>query len=230
MNSRTNLEKYVIKNVEEQRSRSRERTMSNSTQVYIKDFPPDSVEIDKALEQLERQIPPWCFTNIDIIYIGMFDVFFERDVQAVYEDGAIYVLSEQFETEDFVESIGHEIAHAAEEIATEEVYGDSLLEKEFLGKRNRLRDILIAHGYQYTDGSFADVEYRDAFDHFLYKEVGYPIMTSLSSGLFMSPYAATSLREYFANGFEWFFLKNEYSTLKQISPILYNKLDKLSDI
>ena len=75
-----------------------------------------------------------------------------------------------------------------------------------------------------------DVEYRDAFDHFLYKEVGYPLLSSLTAGLFMSPYAATSLREYFANGFEWFFLKDQQTYLKQISPVLYNKLDKLANV
>jgi len=51
-------------------------------------------------------------------------------------------------------------------------------------------------------------------------------MTSIVLGLFYSPYAATSLREYFANGFENYFLKNKIY-LKKISLNLYNKIEEL---
>ena len=43
------------------------------------------------------------------------------------------------------------------------------------------------------------------FDEFLYKTVGYDLLRDLTVELFVSPYAATSLREYFANGFEHYF-------------------------
>ena len=39
-------------------------------------------------------------------------------------------------------------------------------------------------------------------DDFLYKDVGYALLNNLVMGLFPSAYAATSLREYFARGFE----------------------------
>jgi len=230
MGNRNNIQDYVSKSLKEQNQNSRERTLFNSIPVIIKDFPPDGVNIDAVLTELETRIPLWFFQEVDVIYIGTFDMFIERQVEAVYEDGAIYVFNEQPTQEDFIESIGHEIAHALETQVPEDIYGDLQIETEFMGKRRRLRDILVAHGYQYTEGSFLDPEYRDAFDHFLYKEVGYPVLTTLSSGLFMSPYAATSLREYFANGFEWFFLKNEKLFLKKISPMLYYKLDILSNM
>ena len=63
---------------------------------------------------------------------------------------------------------------------------------------------------------------------FLYKKVGYDIMRATTADLFHSPYAATSLREYFANGFEAFFLKEELSRLKFSSPKLFMKISKLS--
>ena len=46
-------------------------------------------------------------------------------------------------------------------------------------------------------------------------------------GLFISPYAATSLREYFATGFTDFFMEPDHRLLKSISPILYKKIEKL---
>jgi len=48
----------------------------------------------------------------------------------------------------------------------------------------------------------------------------------LTMGLFASPYGATSLKEYFANGFEKFYL-GETRLVKATSPVLYNILTKL---
>ena len=47
-----------------------------------------------------------------------------------------------------------------------------------------------------------------------------------SYGLFTSAYSATALREYFANGFEYFFL-DDRSYLAEICPTLYNKIKEL---
>ena len=207
MNSKDNISEYIKHRTKEQQAQSRERTLHNTIPVIIQDFPPPEVNIDNVLSQLEQQLPPWFFSEVDVVYIGGFDVFIEKQVEAVYEDGAIYVFNEQPTEEDFVESIGHEVAHALEEFATNDLYGDGAIEAEFLGKRRRLHDILAAEGYMFDKQAYESVEYSEVFDAFLYQEVGYPVLTSLTGGLFMSPYAATSLREYFANGFEWFFLK-----------------------
>ena len=64
---------------------------------------------------------------------------------------------------------------------------------------------------------------------FLYREVGYPLMTSLTMGLFVSPYAATSIREYFARGFEEYYL-GDRKYLTKISPMVYNKVQYLDDL
>jgi hypothetical protein len=48
-------------------------------------------------------------------------------------------------------------------------------------------------------------------------------------GLFVSPYGATSLQEYFANGFEKYYL-GESKAVKDISPVLYNVLYSLHTI
>ena len=69
-------------------------------------------------------------------------------------------------------------------------------------------------------------EYDKYFDQYLYKEVGYEKLVSLTMGLFASPYAATSLREYFANGFEAYFI-GDRKGLQNISPVLYNKFSTM---
>ena len=55
-------------------------------------------------------------------------------------------------------------------------------------------------------------------------------MSSIASNLFYSPYAATSLREYFANGFEAFFMKEDVARLKNVSPALYKKMLYLMEL
>ena len=85
-----------------------------------------------------------------------------------------------------------------------------------------LKRDLDANGYD-VNADFGDIEYSEDFDLYLYKEVGYDEIGNLTSGLFYSPYAATSVSEYFANGLENFFLGNrEY--LKKISPQLTKKI------
>ena len=45
----------------------------------------------------------------------------------------------------------------------------------------------------------------------------------MTSGLFISPYASTSLREYFANAFEEFFV-NDMKPVKDLTPEVYKKI------
>ena len=70
-------------------------------------------------------------------------------------------------------------------------------------------------------------EYSNNFDNLLYFEVGYQVLSSIASNLFYSPYGATSLREYFANGFEAFYHHREPDKIAAISPILFDKLEKI---
>lgn len=230
MSNRENITNYLSESVSRQKENSRERFLYNSIPVIIKDFPPEGVDLESVFKQIESRLPRWFFNQVDVIYIGEFDMFIEREVEAVYEDGAIFVFNEQPTEEDFIESIGHELAHAIEEVLAQGIYDDGRLESEFLGKRKRLYGILSSEKYDCIRGDFLNPDFSERFDDFLYREVGYPVLTSLTSGLFMSPYAATSLREYFANGFEWFFLKDQSLMLKKISPMLYYKLDNLSNL
>ena len=60
---------------------------------------------------------------------------------------------------------------------------------------------------------------------FLYEIIGYDKLTTFCAGVFVTPYAATSLREYFATGFTEFFMHPEaHAYLQKISTQLYKKL------
>ncbi len=193
--------------------------------IFIKDGPlHDEVDIEKLIKELESRLPVIFLKNVDVIYIGEFA---EADGKnAVYTDGGIYVTNEEPTTYDMLEDVIHEVAHAVEETQGDLIYGDDTLQKEFLGKRLRLKSILDANGYQVPEKYYTNIEYSEAFDEFLSDTIGYPTLLTLTMGLFASPYGATSLKEYFANGFEKYYLGSG-KLVKDVSPILYNKITNL---
>lgn len=199
-----------------------------NTLVIAKDSLPDNIDIDNVLSMLKKFIPLNFLNGVDSIYIGQFQNLIDREMHAMYSDGAIYVTNDQASDTDMLEDIIHEVAHSLEETHTHEIYGDGKIEKEFSAKRQKLYFILKEEGFDVELSYFFENEYSEEFDSFLYKEVGYPMLSALSVNLFYSPYAATSLREYFANGFEAFFYHRDVHYLRKVSPILFDKLQTIA--
>ena len=207
------------------------RLLYNSIPIIIKDPIDDKIDLDIVVKKVEQFLPVQLTSGVDSIYIGHFDILFDRELNALYQDGAIYVTNIQDDEKDIIDDIVHEFAHATEDIHGRVLYSDNLIEEEFLGKRNRLCHIidgLIPQGENFPINSYLNPEYDVEFDQFLYKDIGYPVLRSAIGGLFYSPYAVTSLKEYFANGFEAYFLHKDINYMKKISPHLHSKLEQLT--
>ena len=179
-------------------------------------------DISSFIEDLKEVMPQHLLESVEMIYIGKFPVLTGRN--AAYTDGAIYITNEEPTLYDMLENVIHEIAHSLEPQYGEIIFSDAL-KSEFLSKRLKLKSILEANGYV-TSLDYKNMEYSRPFDTFLSQEVGYPTLLSLTMGLFISPYGATSLQEYFANGFEKYYL-GDAEVIKDISPVLYNVLNTL---
>lgn len=219
-------ENYIKTSSSRSLKENKERTLHNKF-VFTQDPLPEDIDLDYVLEHIERRIPIHLFHLIDSILIGDFNFLNKRDINASYMDGAIYVTNRQHDEGDMIDDIVHELAHSVEELYRNDIYIDQSIEEEFLGKRKRLCNILSSEGAKVPMTSCLESEYNKSFDEFLYKDVGYEKLVSLTMGLFNSPYAATSLREYFANGFEAYFI-GDRKYLQNISPFLYKKLDQLN--
>jgi hypothetical protein len=216
-------EKY-IKHSFEQNKKNRKEYFIHDILLFINDPLPENIDINKVKKQLEKNIPKKLFREIDYIYIGDFPELKLRDVQSVYLRGAIYVSNENQTEDTLYASIVHELGHSIETVFGAKIYEDNEIAAEFVGKRKKLRSILKAQDIEYEDqNAFLRLEYNNKFDNFLYDKVGYDLLNQLCVGLFASPYAATSLREYFANGFEHYYLFDR-EELSKVSPKLYNKL------
>ena len=197
---------------------------------YIYDIPvfvvndiEDGVSIPDFCSQVEDYISRPLLNNVEVVYIGDLRELAGRN--AMYANGAIYMTSKEPTIFDMLENFIHETAHALEDTYGVMIYEDALV-SEFKGKRERLRHLLEYEGYNINPSLYSFTEYNETFDNFLANVVGYPTLLNLTMGLFISPYGATSIQEYFANGFEKYFLESPQA-VRKVSPTLYRKIEEI---
>jgi hypothetical protein len=196
--------------------------------VFQRDELTNNVDGQAVFRSIEDVVPSKFFNGLKGVEIGHQDVFDYRDANAIYKDGTFYITHKQDNAADLIDDIIHEFAHHVEMLYPEEIYGDQKIKKEFLKKRAQLEFELKSEGYWTNEYDFTNLKYDQDFDQFLYKRVGKNMLKMATAGLFVRPYASISLREYFATGFEQYFLGNK-EKVKRISPELYNKLEELSN-
>ena len=230
LQGRDNLINYISKSVDNL-TENRSYLVYAGLPIYINDPLPEFVNIGNVLNQLVDIVPFEMLNSVDMFLIGQFDELKARDLDSMWKDRAIYLTNEQKSESDMLDDIIHEVAHALEDQYGLEIYADGKIESEFLLKRRHMHDILMAHGYEVDLTTLLNPVYNKELDEFLYKTIGYEKLNHLLSGLFVSAYGATSLREYWANAFEEYFMPDGNRTsIRTISPELYNKIEYLTEI
>jgi hypothetical protein len=190
----------------------------------------DSVDLESVVNKVESILPAHLLSEVEMIIVGWFEEFEKQDINAFYKDGALYISNIQDDEADMCDDIIHEVAHAIEESSGYTIYADNKIKDEFLRKRQYLHDILWKHGYKAPIEFFTNLEYNKEFDEFLHKKIGYNKLSGWITGLFISPYAATALREYFATGFtDYYMHPDEHRYLQKVSPAVYKKIITLQD-
>ena len=220
------LTEYIQESLASVEKARREYHIFDDIFVYIKDNVPDHINMKNVLISIERIVPYHLSKEVDGIYVGQFKDWSEREVNSMFKDASIFVTNEQDDDEDMIDDIVHEFAHSIEGPMGDVIYTDGSLQQEFIGKRKRLYFIVKGENYNVSTERFMNSEYDASFDDFLYKKVGYEALSSMSLGLFITPYAATSLREYFATGYVEY-LMGDRSHLMKVSPLLYKKIEYL---
>lgn len=197
--------------------------------VHIDEPLPDDISIERVLKTVEQKLPSVYYQDLRAVRVGSYKEFDRRQVNALYKDQTLFISNEQDNMKDLLDDIIHEIAHHLETKAAEEIYGDRLVIREFIKKREQMKFELRSEGYWTQEYDFRELKFKESFDDFLYKRVGKRMLHMVTTGLFIRPYAAVSLREYFATGFEAYYL-GKRDELFQISPELYNKISELDKI
>ena len=186
----------------------------------------EDIDITSVLKKIEASVPSNILKNVEVLYVADFNKLkgFDTSFNALYKDGAIYISNDQDNEVDLLDDILHEVAHSLEKNYYDMIFDDGKLETEFLSKRKAL--------YYLVDKPTLDMllylnpEYDKNFDSHLYQDLGYDYLRNIAYGVFYSPYAVTSLREYWANGFENYLLGDK-ERLKDLSPVLYDKISQI---
>ena len=203
--------------------------LNNEIPVWSEDPLPEHINLRAVLDKIEQMMPTAYFRYVDAVKIGTFPEMIDRELNAMYSDGVLYISNFQASEEDMYDDIIHEMAHAVEDNNRDLIYGDQRLMVEFLGKRKRLYSILKNEGYDVILEEFLNVNYDQDFDMFLYQDIGYERLNNLVMGLFPGAYSVTSLAEYFATGFERFYMR-EGNKLSKMCPVLMKKIDLLDEL
>lgn len=211
---------YIKKSLVESNKAHKQLHIHNVPVNMIVPFAND-IDYTAVFAKIQKIIPSSLVNNVDVFYVVNIENFQRDNVSfnALYKDGAIYISPEQDSETDLIDDLIHEIAHSLEKEYQDEIYGDGNLEREFLGKRKTLYHLVDKPTLSMVN--YNNAEYNKQFDLHMYEDLGYDYLRMLAAGLFYSPYAITSLREYWANGFENYLL-GDRSRLKDLSPVLYN--------
>ena len=218
--------KKIISRLKEQQQV--EYTVFNSVPLVIKDkFTNNNINIKELIISLETLIPQFSKNLVNSIIILDHPLFNKRKINAFYHNNILYISNHQDDNNDLLDDIIHEYSHALEEKYGAEIYLDNTIKDEFLSKRQQLERILRSHQFDVLDYDFQELKYNLELDKLLLNVVGYEKFKNLTNhGLFINPYAATSLREYFATVFEEYVL-GDHKELEVISPKLYKKISEI---
>jgi len=223
------MKNNLVEYIRESKKRSGIYYLNHDIPVWTEDPLPESIDLGKVLHSVVKLLPSAYFRYIHAVRIGMFDEMYEKELNALYKDGVLYISNVQDNEADMLDDMIHEIAHAVEENNHDLIYEDEKVFLEFLGKRKRLHDLLKSEGYDVKIEQFLTAKYDYDFDMFLFQDIGYPVLETLALGLFLSPYSITSINEYFAIGFENFYM-GETNYIKKICPNLIEKLYYLDEL
>tara|TARA_R110000851_G_scaffold155322_2_gene297726 strand:+ start:603 stop:1298 length:696 start_codon:yes stop_codon:yes gene_type:complete len=223
------IQKIIENSIIAAKKQKKEFLLFSRIMVFIQEpLISESVNFDEVIDTIEQSIPEHLFENIDIIYIGQHQELIDRQLEALYENSAIFITNTLNDNLDYIENIIHEDAHSLEEVHGISIYGDQRVEKEFIGKRNRLFHIIKSKGHDIEGLDFLNTEYDEGMDFFLHQQLGYDNLNYLINGLFVNPYAVTSINEYFASGLEKYLLDAvQRDRLKRFSPELTKKIEEL---
>jgi hypothetical protein len=227
--TRRHLEIFITESATSSQLARKEFVLYGDIPVLVKDPLSEDVDLNYCLRTIEEKVPKHLTYGLDSVFIGQFPEFKEQQINAFYRDGAIYITNHQDDDEDFIDDVVHELAHLTEKTYGSVIYEDQNIMREFLGKRQRLFYMLRSEGYAVNQATFMETEYSKEFDMFLFEEIGYPLLTQLTVGLFLTPYAITSLPEYFAESFEYYFLQDS-NYVRQITPAAFLKIKELKEI
>lgn len=216
------MKNYIVESARAAQNRKKDHQIFGRVIVQIANPLPDNINVGAVIKKIESELPEHIIYDVDAVYIGDFKPLNDRQVDSLYISGSIMVSNEQRSDKTLFDTMIHEFAHAVEEVAGAFIYSDNEVRDEFLLKRLYLYNML-KDDYRLNKKLFKMTQFSQELDDLFNKEIGYDNLGVMTSNLFLSPYACTNLREYFANGFEHYY-RSSPEEVKVVSPAVYRKV------
>ena len=106
--------------------------------VWIEEALPENINLDFILRKIENIIPSYFFKDVYSIQIGTFEELIDRQLNALYHEGTIYISNIQDDNMDMIDDIVHEISHSLEEPYGYFIYSDKKIENVYRKVRSQV--------------------------------------------------------------------------------------------
>ena len=116
---------WITENAKKSRRRMKDKYSMRGTNIYIHDQVPDDINLEFVFDYIIARIPTRLMDSIDVIYVGDFPDFKTREIDAYYDNGAIFVTNNQEDDHDMINDIVHEIGHGVEQRFNDFIYSDN---------------------------------------------------------------------------------------------------------
>jgi hypothetical protein len=83
--------------------------------IIVKDQIEGEVDLEASFNSVIQTLPDHFLSLVDIVYIGQFSFLEEKQVNALFVDGSLFITNVQDDNDDLIDDIVHETAHAVED-------------------------------------------------------------------------------------------------------------------
>ena len=95
MSQRDKIQSIIEKSFQAQKEWQKEYYLFGKL-FYVQEPFVGLIGVQNVIDEIEQKIPSDIFNEVDTIMVGMFDFLEERELEAVYRDGAIYITNSLF--------------------------------------------------------------------------------------------------------------------------------------
>lgn len=204
----------------------REYYLHNNILIFVKNFPPLSVDIEKVVLALEKLIPENLCIGIDGIIIGDFPDLEVNKLDSFSQDGNIYIKNNIVSSRDLLKLLVIEIGYNIFRTSRLSICKSGKIEKEFVDKRLRFfrRVEKYLNKQIIPVNLFVETEYNKKLSRFITDVIGSSKLSKIIKGLYVGTSSVLSITEYFVSGFTFFTLGDYITDLKTQCPFLYKEL------
>ena len=100
-----NMKSFINKASQESQKNQKHFRIFGTIDLFVLDALPKEINILKVIEEVEEKIPFHLTNEIEVFYIGNFKEFQEKQVNAMFKNGAIYITNDQDNIPDMVDDI-----------------------------------------------------------------------------------------------------------------------------